>query len=47
MRGVLVSIENMEQKVVFNCSVFVKEGKTVGEQVAALLLHIKRIETDS
>lgn len=47
MRGVLLSIENMKQKVVFNCSVFVKEGKTVGEQVAALMLHIKHIETDS
>lgn len=36
-----------QTEVVFNCSVFVKEGKTVGEQVAALMLHIKHIETGS
>ena len=47
MWGVLLSMENMKQKVVFNCLVFVKEGKTVGEQVAALMLHIKHIETGS
>ena len=36
-----------EMKVGFNCSVFVKEGKTVGEQIVALMLHIKLIETGS
>lgn len=34
-----------EKNVVFNCLVFVKESKTMGEQVAALMFHIKHFET--
>lgn len=35
-----------EKNVVFKCWVFVKEGKTVGQQVAALMLHIKHFELE-
>lgn len=37
--------EKHEKNVVFNSLIFVKESKTIGEQVAALMLHIKHFKT--